>query len=256
MLRAEEEWRKYGEVDPYFGVLAHEKFRKERLSPELKKEFFESGKRDVAQFVETVSRRFHKEFPVERVLEFGCGVGRLLIPFAKMAKEVVGLDVSEAMLKEAAANCREAGVSNAILMSSKDLEAIQGSFDLVYSYIVFQHIPPSVGLPIFARLVDLLREGGIGIFHFTYREKEAGMLRRVVSWLRHYVPIVKGVANVVRGRPYGYPLMRMFSYEMEEVFFVMQRRFEVEECYLEFTSHEGYLGCIIFFQKGGKAVTA
>ncbi len=40
----------------------------------------------------------------ERVIDFGCGVGRLLIPLARNFEHAVGVDVSEVMLAETASN--------------------------------------------------------------------------------------------------------------------------------------------------------
>src|SRR5579884_3048187 len=46
-----------------------------------------------------------------RLLDLGCGTGRLLTPFAARGYQVVGLDLSAAMLAVAAARARRAGVA-------------------------------------------------------------------------------------------------------------------------------------------------
>jgi ubiquinone/menaquinone biosynthesis C-methylase UbiE len=51
-----------------------------------------------------IRRHINPEFAPRKILDFGCGVGRSPVAFAAMAEEVVGLDVSPAMLREARAN--------------------------------------------------------------------------------------------------------------------------------------------------------
>lgn len=77
-----------------------------------------------------------------RVLEIGCGVGRITRYFAENFAEVHGIDVAPEMIAQARA--RLAGHSNVTLHigSGFDLHPLPDAhFDLVFSYIVFQHIP-------------------------------------------------------------------------------------------------------------------
>ena len=53
-------------------------------------------------------------------LDFGCGVGRLVIPLAKISTSAVGIDVSESMLAEARKNCELNSVHNIDLVKSDD----------------------------------------------------------------------------------------------------------------------------------------
>ena len=79
--------------------------------------------------------------PQWRVLEIGCGVGRLLRPLAGRVARVVGVDLSEAMLARARDHCGE--LPNVELVRTDGgLESFpDASFDLVFSHIVFQHLP-------------------------------------------------------------------------------------------------------------------
>jgi 2-polyprenyl-3-methyl-5-hydroxy-6-metoxy-1,4-benzoquinol methylase len=59
------------------------------------------------------SERFYLEAAREaqgRVLELGCGSGRLTIPMALQGSEIVGVDLSRAMLEAARAKASAAGV--------------------------------------------------------------------------------------------------------------------------------------------------
>ena len=117
-MKTDEEWEKWGKEDPYFGVLTHEKFRSRNLTQEAKIEFFESGKNHINYILEVCSRYFDQGFSPKKVLDFGCGVGRLIVPFAEIAEHVVGLDVSKSMLKEALKNCNDYSLQNITLLES------------------------------------------------------------------------------------------------------------------------------------------
>src|SRR5262245_52302229 len=103
------EWEKMGRKDPYFGVLTNDKFRSGQIDAAARAEFFASGERHVQTCFETIPRCFARPFAPRRTLDFGCGVGRLVIPFARRCGEVVGADVSPAMLAEARRNCEREG---------------------------------------------------------------------------------------------------------------------------------------------------
>lgn len=94
----DKEWEKFGKYDPYFGVLTHDKFHKINLTDENKEEFFKSGFDYIDDVLEKIRSHIDQSFTIKKALDFGCGVGRLVIPLANVAKEVTGVDVSDSML--------------------------------------------------------------------------------------------------------------------------------------------------------------
>jgi SAM-dependent methyltransferase len=77
-----------------------------------------------------------------RALEIGCGPGRLMKPLSRNFGEIHGVDVSDEMIR--LARERLSGVPHAHVHATSGAELAQfadESFDLVYSYAVFQHIP-------------------------------------------------------------------------------------------------------------------
>src|ERR1700719_4895750 len=162
-------WEEWGRRDPYFGVITDPKFRSAGLNENAKREFFESGESHVHGVLATIRKHIDPGFAPRTALDFGCGVGRLLMPFAKISQEVVGLDVSPSMLREAQRNCDEQGLQNVRLFRSDDaLSTLTGPFDLIHSCIVFQHIPVERGRALFEKLLQHLRSGGVGAIHLTY----------------------------------------------------------------------------------------
>src|SRR5436305_6478657 len=149
MLSTDKAWEKFGRDDPYFGVLADQRFRAENIG-ENRDEFFASGRWSVARIIETYERHFGN-LPRESALDHGCGVGRLTLPLARQFAAVVGLDVSPSMLAQARSNADGAGVSNIEFVLADDrLSNAPGEFDFVNSYMVLQHIRVRRGIRIFS----------------------------------------------------------------------------------------------------------
>jgi SAM-dependent methyltransferase len=168
-LSTDLEWERWGARDPYYGVLTDPKYRNAALTPEAKAEFFASGDWHASFVLSQVRRHIDPAFKPQRILEFGCGVGRVAIPFAREADEVVGMDVSPAMLAEAQRNCDERGIANIKLVLSDDvLSQAHGGFDLVHSCIVLQHIEVPRGMALMAQLVNRIRPGGVGVIQLTF----------------------------------------------------------------------------------------
>ncbi|MBL0125185.1 MAG: methyltransferase domain-containing protein [Betaproteobacteria bacterium] len=143
-MNTDSAWEAWGQQDPYYGVITDPKFRKSTLTAEAKREFFDSGHAHAGYVMQMIRQHIDPNFKPQLVLDFGCGVGRLIVPFAKLAAEVVGLDVSSAMLLEAKKNCDEQGIDNVqLLVADDELLLLGRQFDLIHSYIVFQTFRPN-----------------------------------------------------------------------------------------------------------------
>ena len=97
-----------------------------------------------------------------RVLEIGCGVGRIMKHMAPFFREVHGVDVSAEMV--ARGRERLMHLPN-IFFHKNDGTRLSmfadETFDLVYSYIAFQHIPRTVVYGYFREVVRVLKAGGL-----------------------------------------------------------------------------------------------
>jgi SAM-dependent methyltransferase len=249
-------WEEWGKRDPYFGVITDPKFRSQALSDDAKREFFESGRQHADHVMQMIHQHIDSAFRPSRMLDFGCGVGRLVIPFAATVNEVTGLDVSPSMLEEARRNCDERGIANVKLDVSDDfLSALSGRFDLIHSFIVFQHIPPERGRIIFRKLLSHLAPGGVGALHFTYSKSQYsstnGVPPRPVPSLadrsRTASLDTTLLANMATSSSAD-PEMQMNPYNATELLFITQTA-GVSRLHAEFTDHGGELGIFLFFQK-------
>jgi SAM-dependent methyltransferase len=245
---AERHWHKWGKENPLFGVISHPKFLNANLTEESREEFFQTGEQHVNHVYQVIQTKLRDDFHPERVLDFGCGVGRLLIPFARRAQTVVGIDVSPAMLEQAANNCRERGLKTVRLLGSEELDQLDSnSFGLVHSYIVFQHIPVREGERILQKLVDLIAIGGFGVIHLTFSDVRSAT-RRAVLALRTRSNLMHGLFNLAQSRPFSWPLMQMNSYSMNRVFDILSAS-RFPNSYVELENHGGFRSAILYFEK-------
>ena len=160
-MRTDRQWEKWGATDPYYGVFSNNKFHAKNLTDQVWREFFESGEDHVDRILGTISNVFSPIKNPRTVLDFGSGVGRLVIPFALRVEGVVGVDISTSMIEEATNNCHKFGIKNASFLKSDDqLSLVVEKYDLVHSYVVLQHIPWSRGKAIFAGLAARVKDGG------------------------------------------------------------------------------------------------
>ncbi|HJP58472.1 MAG TPA: class I SAM-dependent methyltransferase [Gemmatimonadaceae bacterium] len=241
------DWESFGETDPYWAVLTEQKFRNSNIDTAARAEFFASGEAHVDWVVETIRATIDESFAPRRALDFGCGVGRVLIPLAKRYPGAVGIDVAQSMLREARRNIDAQAVSAELILGDDRLSRVSGAFDFIHSYIVFQHIPPARGLRLVAALLDLLNPGGAAALHFTYAAP-LSIRQRLLRWLRHHTPMVTAATNLAKGRSASAPYMELYEYDLGRLFEIF-RASGCADFHLRLTDHGGLMGAFMFFRK-------
>lgn len=104
------------------------------------------------------------------LIDFGCGPGFYTIPFARVAKRVVGVDVQPEMLKKAVAYARKAVDVEFVQNDGSRIPLPDESFDLVFLNLVYHEIEnKKMALSEFWRL---LKPGG----NVAIREKNENTL--------------------------------------------------------------------------------
>jgi SAM-dependent methyltransferase len=98
-----------------------------------------------------------------RALEIGCGPGRLMKPLSRHFSEIHGVDVSDEMIRLARERLRDVPHAHVHATNGASLgQFADRSFDFVYSYAVFQHIPSrAVVLEYMHEISRVLKPGGI-----------------------------------------------------------------------------------------------
>lgn len=105
-------------------------------------EFFRVGEEETT----LLTQDFFKQngfTPHDKVmLEIGCGIGRMTRAFAKIFRLVYALDISPVAIKLGQELNQEFRNIRWVVGNGVDLSGLKNKFfDLVFSYIVFQHIP-------------------------------------------------------------------------------------------------------------------
>jgi SAM-dependent methyltransferase len=104
---------------------------------------FLSTAAEVTSALETEFSRLPPASPDRRsALEIGCGPGRLMRPMSRHFGEIHGADISDEMIRLAGEQLKDIPHAHVHVTPDSTLSMFaDGSFDFVYSYIVFQHIP-------------------------------------------------------------------------------------------------------------------
>jgi SAM-dependent methyltransferase len=245
MLSTDKAWERFGREDPYFGVLADERFSSDDVA-EHRDDFFDSGR----AFVRHLVRRYEKHFgtlPRGRALDHGCGVGRVTLALGEHFASVVGLDISPSMLVEARANASRLGASNVEFVLAQDEQSNScGEFDFVNSVITLQHIPVRRGLPIIAHLIKEVRAGGGFHIHFSVRTD--ALPSRALWWASHHVPGVKIWQNIFAGRHWNAPAMQMNNYPLNRIV-VLLADLGITEFLVSTEHHAKFLTCSVIGKK-------
>lgn len=244
MASGKDVWEAIAEREAYFGVATFDRYLAGELDESARNEFFESGREHVQLVFEELGETLGEIPRPTRALDYGCGVGRILIPLAERCERVVGVDISTRMLDESRRNMEAAGVTSFELQSADEFLETEAEFDLVHSYIVFQHIDPRIGYRIIGKILTDLKPGGVGMIHVTHTDTTP-FFKRLRSRIYRDVPLVHRVTSVVRRN--RSPFIPMYSYEMDKVFSIFDRN-GCGERRLVGTDHS-YRGTMIFFRK-------
>jgi len=179
-------------------------------------DFYASGEQSVEEIIRPdMDEICRGRSPAKmRVLEIGCGAGRMTRALAGIFGEVHGVDVSGEMVSQG----REllADIPNAHLHrnSGADLQVLGDlRFDFAFSFIVFQHIPSQAIIENYIREVQrVLRPGGL--FKFQVQGSSKVTASEEDTWLG--APISSPLAEELAERN-GFELLR--SEGVEEQYF-------------------------------------
>lgn len=171
-------------------------------------EFMATGDAEVHTVMSHLEKIGHAPDLSGTALDFGCGVGRLTQALARRFASVVGIDISQQMIRQAESvnqypNCRYAAGTTSRLPFEN------ASFAFIYSNIVLQHVPRRLATNYLQEFVRLLVPGGILVFgvqdSFAAPDVSSAMIR-----LRHILHL-RSRMRVALGRSPGDMQMHCLS---------------------------------------------
>lgn len=178
--------------DPLWAVLADEQKRDNKWDLE---EFYTTGEQDIAGIEKSLANH---GVPLggQTALDFGCGVGRLTFPLSRRFDTCYGLDISPSMIEFAKSQIERGNHCEFILDASTSLDPLESeSLDLVFSYIVLQHIAPGLTRKYFKAFARILKPAGLLVFQLPSRvdyeqaqnRKPFRMLRKRIHYCRKWI---------------------------------------------------------------------
>jgi 2-polyprenyl-3-methyl-5-hydroxy-6-metoxy-1,4-benzoquinol methylase len=241
MSNSIENWKEFGEKDPYYGVLSDEKFKINNINEETLKEFFSSGEEYVEELNQRLKNGFNISLEKMSVLDFGCGLGRLSIPLANAStSNVVGIDISPEILEIAKNHAKEYKTENVdfLVYDGENLPDLP-SFDLVNSYIVLQHIEKSKALDLIVQLMEKVKIGGFAYLQVTHGH-QLPILKYWNFYLRTQKPLYNFLYSSLKNKKFcSEPVMQMNLHDKNKLKNVFQK---YSSNVLEFeTNHGGFL---------------
>jgi ubiquinone/menaquinone biosynthesis C-methylase UbiE len=152
-------------------------------------EYFESGRQNVYHEILTdMGNVTQGRDPRDmKVLEIGCGSGRITRALAEVFGEVYAVDISGEMIRQAKQALRDTPNAHVFQNSGCDLAVLNAPLgdiqvDFAFSYIVFQHIPSREVIYSYVREVfRLLRPGGL--FKFQVQGDATMLTSPEDTWL-------------------------------------------------------------------------
>jgi SAM-dependent methyltransferase len=148
-------------------------------------EYFDSGRENVAREILTDMGNVcqGKDPKQMKVLEIGCGSGRVTRALAEVFGEVYAVDISGEMIRQARESLRDVPHAHVFQNNGSDLQVLGDvQVDFAFSYIVFQHIPSRDVIRSYVREVyRLLRAGGL--FKFQVQGDLSVLTTAEDTWL-------------------------------------------------------------------------
>jgi ubiquinone/menaquinone biosynthesis C-methylase UbiE len=188
------DWNDLAQIDPLWAISSIPERSHGRWDLQ---EFMETGRQHIRQMLQIIGDT-GLSLPRGRVLDFGCGIGRLTQALAEEFEFCYGVDISPSMIEMAQLFNRFGKRCTYILNPYSDLHIFEGNFfDFVYTYIVLQHMPPELMKQYIREFVRVLKPNGVLMFQVPVQrlcqDEKTIALRR----LPRYHP--RRVANKVRG---------------------------------------------------------
>ena len=239
--------------EPYFAVLTAPKFLRANLTPEHEREFFESGEELVDWIYYVIEQRISPHFSPMSTLEYGCGVGRLAIPFARRIGAVTAVDRSPTMLNVCRRDAERHGVGHIEFLNPGDLFASPRKFDLVCCFHVLQRLSPDDGLSLLNALMDRIATGGIGVFHVPFSSRASAPVR-LVRWARERLPLANGMTNLARHRRFNEPFIPSHTYDLDIVLRACEAK-SIPATHIVFEHEQELTSAIIFAEVPLPSVT-
>lgn len=221
-MKSNVEWKKWGDIDPLYGVAAWKEKSKDGAAPWHDEEFYALGESDCRDFM-----RLWNQYGVKKgtCLEIGCGAGRITKHLVGFFKNIKALDISEGMISYAKGKLHNSQIEY-ILSEGINLPFQTNSIDAVLSTHVFQHFDnPLEAIDQFQEIYRVLNEQGsvmihIPVYRWPSHRRFYNILYSLIKILSDFRAQYKRY-KITKGK--WKPLMRYTYYEIEWLYSTFDR---------------------------------
>jgi len=160
--KLKEEWDDLAIIDPLWAILSDPK---QRFNKWENDEFFSTGDKEIETIMKTAVAIGYPKYR-EKVLDFGCGVGRLTRALSKYFEECIGVDIAENMISKAKELNHDFPNCHFMVNTEENLKTFDSNyFDMIYTSLVLQHLPDkSIIKSYILEFIRTLKVNGILIF--------------------------------------------------------------------------------------------
>lgn len=152
------------ELDPLWAILSDPQKKFGKWNPD---EFFSDGDREARRVLGMCDANGVQLAP-GKMLDFGCGVGRMTRAFSRFFSAAVGIDVSEKMVGLARKFNADRDNCEFVASANPRMPFPDTTFDLVFSVLVLQHLPTkSLILSYISEFIRVAKDGGVIVFQLT-----------------------------------------------------------------------------------------
>ncbi len=193
-----------------------------------------------------VAQEYIKPEQGKRLLDIGCGWGKIIVPYAQKGMRTVGIDISKVMLSAAKGYAEDTKTDVGLV--NTDAEAIPfkgGSFDIVWSYAVLIHLPKDKVGRILGEVARILDDRGYAYLHF---KNSSHILGPVMFMLKLFVRLKKKTPIEVEIRRYSMDEIRSMADKYFDRAEIMSENMEIIPLSIPknfFSAGEDVLGGIV-----------
>lgn len=212
-------WEELAEVDPLWAILSGANNQHGRWNID---EFFQTGEGEIARIMDTLQQKNYQISP-GKVLDFGCGVGRLTRAFASRFQTCYGVDISERMIENARRLNQDFTNCQFRVNTVDNLQIFpDDTFDMIYTNLVLQHVPSRAIIESYIQdFVRILKPSGVLVFQLPSHIPTRRLLqprRRLYGMLR-----AVGFSHTLLYNKFGLNPMKMSFIPQPDVTGTVQR---------------------------------
>ncbi len=132
-----------------------------------------------------IAAKLNLDKPALKVLDVGSGWGGLALDLARdCGADVLGVTLSEEQLALARQRALKAGVADRCQFELEDYRNVTGPFDRIVSVGMFEHVGVGFYAAYFAKIRELLKDGGVALLHTIGRSDGPGATN---PWITKYI---------------------------------------------------------------------